>query len=142
MGSKPKGSERRKHQRIESQTKIRYKDFYNPLKVYRNVSCLNIGLGGCRFETFEKLQKDHVLTLFINIPIPYSYQIVSAKIFAKVLRVKQTETKNYITSVYFIAIDRKGALALKQWLDLELRTKQKRIRNRSRKRSIKTAAVA
>jgi len=29
MGSKPKGIERRKHQRIESQTKIRYKIFLN-----------------------------------------------------------------------------------------------------------------
>jgi len=142
MGSKPKGSERRKYPRIESESKIRYKDFYNPIKVYRNVTCINIGIGGCRFETFEKLQKDQVLTLFINIPLPFSYQFVAAKIFGKVLRAKQTESKNYLTSVYFIAIDRKGAMALKHWLDRELRTKQKRSRNRSRKRNLKTAAVA
>lgn len=141
MGSKTKNTDRRKYPRIESKVKIRYKEFHNPLKVYKSVSCLNIGVGGCRFETFENLNENLVLTIYINIPVPYSYQIVSAKIFAKVV---QTETadKKYFCSVYFLAIDRKGAIALKQWMDKEVKARRKRKRHRSRKRSSKTAAVA
>ena len=140
MGSKIKNAERRKFPRIDSKVKIRYKEFHKPLKVFRMVHCLNIGLGGCRFETFEKLPENLVLTIYINIPLPYSYQIVSAKIFAKVVQTKTTDDKKYCSSVYFLAVDRKGAIALKQWLDKESKITVKRT-YRLRKRSEKHAAV-
>ncbi len=140
MGSKIKNAERRKFPRIDSKVKIRYKEFHKPLKVFRMVHCLNIGLGGCRFETFEKLPENLVLTIYINIPLPYSYQIVSAKIFAKVVQTETADDKKYLSSVYFLAVDRKGAIALKQWLDKESKTTEKRT-YRLRKRSTKSAVV-
>lgn len=140
MGSKIKNAERRKFPRIDSKVKIRYKEFHKPLKVFRMVHCLNIGLGGCRFETFEKLPENLVLTIYINIPLPYSYQIVSAKIFAKVVQTETADDKKYCSSVYFLAVDRKGAIALKQWLDKESKTTVQRT-YRLRKRSEKSVAV-
>ncbi len=142
MGSKSKNTEKRKYPRIDSKTKIRYKEFHKPLKVFRSVSSINIGIGGCRFETFEKLPENLILTIYINIPLPYSYQVVSAKIFAKVVQTKEVGTNKFESSVYFIAVDRKGAISLKQWVDKELKSVQKRKRQRSRKRLEKTSAVA
>lgn len=141
MGSKIKNSEKRKYPRIESTFKINYKEFHHPLKVYRTGSCINIGIAGCRMETFEKLKEDLILTLYINIPLPYTYQIISAKIFAKVVQTK-TVGKSYHSSLYFVAIDRKGAIAMKQWIDKEIKSTQKRGIRRSRKRTEKTTAVA
>lgn len=142
MGHKLKQEERRKFPRIESRIKVRYKEFHSPLKVFRNASCINIGVGGCRIETFEKLSDDLILTLLINIPVPYSYQIVTAKIFAKVVQTKSVNSKNHENSLYFIAVDRKGSLALRQWIERELRAVQKRNRHRRRKRTGKTIAAA
>lgn len=142
MGSKTKNTEKRKFPRIDSKAKIRYKEFHKPLKVLRMVNCINIGVGGCRFETFEKLEEDLILTIHLNIPLPYTYQIVSAKIIAKVVQIESTDDNNYQCSVYFLAVDRKGAIALKQWIDKEQKTAQKRKRHRSRKRPEKSTAAA
>lgn len=116
-----KTAERRKFKRVEFHSKIQYKDFYNPLKVYRTATCLNLGMAGGCFETFENVRLDKILTIFVNIPMAYSYQVVSAKIFAKVIYSRKQENKSYRIGVHFIAVDRKGIIAIGQMVDRALR---------------------
>ena len=116
-----KTAERRKFKRVEFQSKIQYKDFYNPLKVYRTATCLNMGMAGGCFETFENVRLDKILTILVNIPMAYSYQVVPAKIFAKVIYSRKQEGKQYRIGVHFIAIDRKGIIAIGQMVDRALR---------------------
>lgn len=121
MGAKTKAVERRKFKRVDFHAKLQYKDFYNPLKVFRNATCLNIGMAGGSFETFEPVPADKILTLLVDIPMAYSYQTVPAKIFAKVIYAKKQENKSYRVGVHFIAIDRKGAIAVGQLVDRAIR---------------------
>lgn len=121
MGAKIKSDERRKFKRIPFTQKIRYKDFYNPLQVFRSAPCVNLGLEGACFETFESLALEKILTILVDIPAPGSYQSLQAKIFAKVVYLKKLENKRCSVGVHFIAVDRKGAIALGQMIDRELR---------------------
>lgn len=125
MGSKTKTQERRKFKRIDFRAKIQYKDFYNPLKLYRSATCLSIGMGGASFVGFEPIALESVLTLLADIPVPYSYQNVQAKIFAKVIHIKKQDNKSFFIGVHFIAIDRKGAIAIGQWVDRALQADAK-----------------
>lgn len=121
MGAKTKSGERRKFKRISFTQKIQYKDFYNPLQVFRSAPCVNLGLEGAHFETFESLAPEKILTILIDIPAPGSLQSLQAKIFAKVVYVRKRENKHCSVGVHFIAVDRKGAIALGQMIDRELR---------------------